>query len=122
MIPSTLLVVDDHTIVRRVVIRAVALVNSTAVVAESATVAEALQILQQVHIRAVVTDYRLPDGNGLEVLQAARQQHPDMPVLFVSGSIEMEPAIMDAGASAFLAKPIDFTALLNWLENALRTA
>lgn len=119
MKPSTLLVVDDHPIIRRVVGRAVALVNASAVVAEATNVAEALRILQQVQIRAVITDYRLPDGTGREVLEAALRQNARMPVLVVSGSLEIEASMLSAGAGAFLAKPVEFEALLQWLRQVI---
>lgn len=122
MKPYTLLVVDDHAIIRRVVVRAMSLVSNAVIVVEAPNVGEALKILEQVQIRAVVTDYRLPDGTGLDVLRAARQQDAEIPVLVLSGSIEAEDIVLKAGANHFLAKPVDFDVLVDWLRRSIAPA
>jgi DNA-binding response OmpR family regulator len=55
----------------------------------------------------VIADLRLPDGDGLDVVRAARALPAPVPVLVatVLGSRETRQAATSAGASAFLAKP-----------------
>ncbi|MBP6627800.1 MAG: EAL domain-containing response regulator [Kofleriaceae bacterium] len=56
----------------------------------------------------VVTDLSLADGDGIEVLAAARERDPDVGVLFLSGSAELDPAVraLEGGALRYLRKPV----------------
>jgi DNA-binding response OmpR family regulator len=59
-------------------------------------------------------DLRLPDGDGLDVVRAARGARPPMPIIVVTGypSDETRRAALAAGATVFLAKPFVAAALL----------
>ena len=63
---------------------------------------------------AVLTDLRLPGGSGLDVLSAAKEIDPDVPVIVMTafGSIEAAVEAMKKGAAEFLAKPVDPDLLL----------
>lgn len=73
---------------------------------------------------AVLTDLRLPDGDGLSVLAACRQQDPDLPVLMMTGHGDVPTAVraMREGAYDFLEKPFDRDRLLAALGRALQQA
>jgi DNA-binding response OmpR family regulator len=64
--------------------------------------------------RLVISDLRLPDGDGLVVVRAARDARPPMPVIVVTGypSDETRRAAFAAGATVFLAKPFAAAVLL----------
>ena len=61
----------------------------------------------------VITDLRLPDGDGLDVVHAARASAPPMPVIVVTGfpTAHARRATLAAGASAFLPKPFSSSEL-----------
>jgi DNA-binding response OmpR family regulator len=64
--------------------------------------------------RLVISDLRLPDGDGLDVVRAARGARPPMPIIVVTGypSDETRRAALAAGATVFLAKPFAAAVLL----------
>ena len=70
---------------------------------------EAVKQLQQTQPSLVLSDLRLPDGDGFGVLRASKEFDPDVPVIVMTayGSIEDAVAAMKEGAMDFLAKPID---------------
>lgn len=61
----------------------------------------------------VITDLRLPDGDGLDVVHAARAAAPPTPVIVVTGfpTAQARQATLAAGASAFLPKPFSSSEL-----------
>jgi DNA-binding NtrC family response regulator len=70
----------------------------------------------------VVSDIRLPDGDGLDVVRAARALTPPVPAIVMTGhaSPENQRAALEAGAFAFLAKPFPTASLVALVEEALR--
>jgi DNA-binding NtrC family response regulator len=69
----------------------------------------------------IVTDLRMPDVNGFEILEAVRRRSPLTPVIVMSGSAEIPDAVraMRAGARDFLIKPFEFRNLEEVLSNIL---
>ncbi|MCG5055613.1 MAG: sigma-54 dependent transcriptional regulator [Myxococcales bacterium] len=69
----------------------------------------------------IVTDLRMPEVNGFEILEAARRHSPSTPVIVMSGSAEIPDAVraMRAGARDFLIKPFEFPALEEVLDHVL---
>src|SRR6266699_4690321 len=81
---------------------------------------EAILALQQ-RPAVVMTDLRLPQGDGFGVLRAAKELDPELPVVVMTafGSIQDAVAAMKEGALDFLAKPVDPDHLLLMVERAL---
>ena len=71
---------------------------------------------------AVVLDVMLPDGSGLELLKQLRSDHPNLPVLMLSGRGEPLDRILglELGADDYLAKPCDPRELTARLRAVLR--
>ena len=69
----------------------------------------------------VLSDLRLPDGDGFGVLRASKEIDPDVPVIVMTayGSIEDAVSAMKEGALDFLAKPVDPDHLLLLVARAL---
>jgi DNA-binding NtrC family response regulator len=82
---------------------------------------EAEAVLKNGRPDLVLSDLRLPRGDGFGVLRAARAMDPEMPVVMMTafGSIQEAVAAMKEGALDFLAKPIDPEHLLMLVERAL---
>ncbi len=71
----------------------------------------------------VLLDIKMPGMDGLRVLQLLREQHPDLPVVMISGHGTIETAVEATrrGAYDFLQKPLDREKLLITVRNALET-
>jgi DNA-binding NtrC family response regulator len=90
-------------------------------VLEARDEAEAVELLQSSWPALVLSDLRLPNGDGLGVLRAAKSIDPSMPVVVMTafGSIQDAVAAMKEGALDFLAKPVDPDHLLLTVGRAL---
>src|SRR5207237_2984071 len=82
---------------------------------------EAEAALQGGRPGVVLSDLRLPEGDGFGVLRAAKELDPEMPVIVMTafGNIQDAVAAMKEGALDFLAKPVDPDHLLLLVERAL---
>jgi DNA-binding NtrC family response regulator len=82
---------------------------------------EAVQQLQQARPVVVLTDLKLPVGDGFGVLRAAKELDPELQVVVMTayGSIQDAVTAMKEGAMDFLAKPIDPDHLLLMVERAM---
>ncbi|MGH8351991.1 MAG: sigma-54-dependent transcriptional regulator [Pseudomonas sp.] len=69
-----------------------------------------------------LTDMRLPDGTGLELVQHIQQRHPQVPVAMITayGSLDTAINALKAGAFDFLTKPVDLGRLRELVNTALR--
>jgi DNA-binding NtrC family response regulator len=90
-------------------------------VVEAVDEPEASQLLASTQPSMVLSDLRLPAGDGFGVLRAAKDFDPDLPVVVMTafGGIQDAVQAMKAGAMDFLAKPIDPDHLLLIVERAL---
>jgi DNA-binding NtrC family response regulator len=91
------------------------------VVLEARDQPEAVRLLQQAQPDVVLSDLRLPEGDGFGVLRAAKEIDADIPVIVMTayGSIEDAVNAMKEGAMDFLAKPVDPDHLLLLVARAL---
>ncbi len=82
---------------------------------------EAVRLLQEAQPAVVLSDLRLPAGDGFGVLRAAKEIDADIPVIVMTayGSIEDAVKAMKEGAMDFLAKPVDPDHLLLLVARAL---
>jgi len=76
--------------------------------------AEALDLLAEDPPDLVILDLRMPGTNGLEVLQAIRRTHAELPIVVCSalGSYRNDIEILSANVAAFLDKPMDIEKVL----------
>ncbi len=81
----------------------------------------ALSILDNQNVDIMLLDFRLPDMDGLEILNKVLQKKPALPVIMISGqgSIPVAVNATKSGAYDFLEKPIDAERVLITLKNAL---
>ena len=90
----------------------------------AANVKDAIVKLNDHKIDLCLTDLRLPDGSGLEIVNFIQQSMPQVPVAVISAHGNMQAAIdaMKAGAFDFVSKPIDLKQLRALIESALALA
>ena len=83
--------------------------------------AEAAHALQQQQVSLVLTDLRLPEGDGFGILRLAKETDEDLPVIVMTAYGTLEDAVraMKEGALDFLAKPVDPDHLLLLVRRAL---
>jgi len=113
-----ILVVDDDRTGRETLAEAVYEMGYE--VASAAGGAEALDILRQREIDIVLTDLKMPEIDGLEVLTRAKEIRPDVFVILVTAFATVDTAVaaMKAGAYDYVMKPIDLRQLRVLLERA----
>ena len=117
-----ILLVEDKESLRRVL--RLTLENAGYSVNEAADAREAIHQISLTPHRVVLTDLRMPNGSGLDVLRAARSADGDVPVIVMTafGSIDEAVQAMKDGAHDFLQKPVDSNHLLLLVDRALEQA
>ena len=118
--PAKILVIDDDPLVLSSTVRI--LQEFDFVVYPYSDAREALIRFQGEAVDAVLTDYKMPELSGIELLDQIRLLDRDMPVILVTGYAELETAItaLQRGAFDFLLKPYDPLQLVKTLENAVK--
>ncbi len=113
-----ILIIDDEAPIRRV-LRDI-LENESYQVDDASTGMEALQQIKEQEFDAIFCDIKMPEMDGIEVLEAIRQES-DVPVIMLSGHGTIETAVeaIKKGAFDFIPKPPDLNRLLITLRNAL---
>ncbi len=116
----TVLVVDDESDIRELLEVGLARMGIDAECA--ASFAEARECLARRAYDLVLTDMRLPDGDGLGVISATAELQPATPVAVITafGSTENAVAALKAGAFDYLAKPIRLQLLRPLVADAFR--
>lgn len=103
---TTVLLVDDHELIRSGLRRAFERTDDFEVVGEAGTLADAARKIETLHPAVMVVDVRLPDGNGLNLVKEARKRHPDLGIVVLTmyAGDEQLFGALDSGASAFVPK------------------
>ncbi|MGH8970142.1 MAG: response regulator transcription factor [Actinomycetes bacterium] len=104
--PTTVVLVDDHELIRQGLRRAFERTGDFTVIGEAGSVADALAVIQQQPPDVVIFDVRLPDGSGLDAARKVRDGSPTMGIVVLTmyaGDDQLFGAL-EAGASAFVPK------------------
>ena len=114
------LIVDDEPDIRELL--GITLGRMGVQASPAANIAEALALLRQETFDLCLTDMRLPDGNGLDLVADIARRHPGMPVAVITAHGNMESAItaLKSGAFDFVTKPVDLKDLRNLITQALK--
>jgi len=83
-------------------------------------VADALKLIDAEHFDLCLTDMRLPDGDGIEMVKYVQQNHPNIPIAVITahGNMELAVQALKAGAFDFVSKPVDIQILRNLVSSA----
>src|SRR5688500_1481111 len=113
------LIVDDERDIRELLVLTLGRMGLRTDTAGS--LAEARAQLQRNHYHLCLTDMRLPDGSGIDLVAEISQQHPHTRVAMITAFGNMEAAVeaLKAGAFDFVSKPVDLAVLRGLVNQAL---
>jgi two-component system chemotaxis response regulator CheY len=102
-----ILIVDDSSTMRKIVIKSLSDAGIKAEVVEAAGAKEGLQKIAEGGINLVLSDVNMPEITGIEMVKVIRQKFKDLPVIMVTteSSPEMKKTMTDAGANGIITKP-----------------
>jgi len=115
-----ILIVDDEPDIRELL--EITLGRMKLETQSARNVGEAREKLARDSFDLCLTDMRLPDGTGLELVQHIQQRHPQVPVAMITayGSLDTAINALKSGAFDFLTKPVDLPRLRELVTSALR--
>ncbi len=116
---KTALIVDDEPDIRELL--EITLGRMKLDTRSARNVKEAREMLAREHFDLCLTDMRLPDGTGLELVQHIQKQHPQTPVAMITayGSLDTAIAALKAGAFDYVTKPVELPRLRELVNSAL---
>lgn len=116
----TCLVVDDEIDIRELLV--ITLERMDIATDSASTIEDAHAMLKKRSYALCLTDMRLPDGNGLDLVKHINQHYPGLPVAVITayGSAENAVSALKAGAFDYLTKPISLKQLRPLVQSALR--
>jgi CheY-like chemotaxis protein len=113
------LIVDDDAAMRELLVYLLARAYVDATVTEAANGAEGLRAALAQRPDLVISDYHMPVMDGMELVRTLRSQGATMPILMLSSEPSIAKAAQQAGASAFLAKPLAIRSFSQFLHSLL---
>ena len=119
-VPRILLVDDQRDILKLLHSTLDTLAHEMEII-EAPSGEEALLETSREKVDLLVSDYRLPGINGIELMHKVRAKYPDVRVILVTGMTDREARdeILNAGAAAVFDKPISLTDFLDAVERSL---
>jgi len=113
------LVVDDEPDIRTLL--EITLGRMQVACVSCADLAEARARLAEQSYDVCLTDMRLPDGDGIDLVRLIGERYPNLPVAVITahGSMESAIAALKAGAFDFVSKPVDLGILRRLIDSAL---
>lgn len=117
---TTALIIDDEPDIRELL--GITLNRMGVEFFEAGDIAGAITQLNTHDVDVCLTDLRLPDGDGIEIVRWIQENKPQVPVAVFTAHGNMDTAItaMKAGAFDFISKPVDLQHLRNLFKTALQ--
>ncbi|MFT7414495.1 MAG: two-component system response regulator PilR (NtrC family) [Methylophagaceae bacterium] len=114
------LIVDDEPDILELLTMTLSGMSIDCVPAEN--LAQAKQALKQQAFDLCLTDMRLPDGNGLDFVEALQRHYPDLPVAVITahGNMDLAVQALKLGAFDFVSKPLKLRVLRDLVATALK--
>ena len=116
---TSVLIVDDERDIRELLVLTLGRMGLRCDTASS--LGDARALLRHNKYALCLTDMRLTDGTGIDLVKDITQQHPDTPVAMITAFGNQEAAVdaLKAGAFDFVSKPVDLGVLRGLVQNAL---
>ena len=120
MAEQSVLIVDDEPDIRELLDITLSRMGLKTHSAEN--ISEAKEKLNAINPDLCLTDMRLPDGNGISLVEYIQQEHSHIPVAMITahGSVETAISALKAGAFDFISKPIELETLRKLVSSALQ--
>ncbi|PSL49049.1 DNA-binding NtrC family response regulator [Chitinophaga niastensis] len=117
-----ILIIDDEDQLRKLLSRLLALEGYT--MHEAPNVRAAMKVLEKEEIRVILSDVKLPDGNGVELVQHIRARHPEIEVIVLTayGNIADGVQAIKNGAFDYITKGDDNNRILPLVSKAMDKA
>ena len=114
------LIIDDEPDIRELLEMTLGRMNINT--RSAANLAEAHALLKSEKFDICLTDMRLPDGNGIDLVRHIQQQDMNLPTAVITAYGSMDTAVdaLKAGAFDFVSKPVDLTVLRNLINSVLK--
>ena len=118
---SKILVIEDESAIRRVLVKILSEENDTYEVEEAEDGLLGIEKIKNNDFDLVLCDIKMPKMDGVEVLEAAKKIKPEIPFIMISGHGDLDTAVntMRLGAFDYISKPPDLNRLLTTVRNAL---
>jgi len=122
MSQTTVLIVDDHEVVREGLRALLNRRDNLRVVGEAATVAQAIEEATKHQPDVIIMDVRLPDGSGIEACREIRQVRPETKVIMLTSYADEDAVFASilAGAAGYLLKQTRGNALADAITSVTR--
>lgn len=114
------LIIDDEPDIRDLI--QITLERMDIECSSAADFSQAIALLEQQEFHFCLTDMKLPDGNGMDLIALSQKKYKKMPIAMITafGNMETAVAALKSGAFDFVAKPIDLTRLREVVTAALK--
>lgn len=119
--PTSVFLIDDHTILLDGLASIISAQEGLEIIATATSAAEAIDKLQQVTPDLLITDYSLPDSDGLSLIRQIKKLHPDLNILVLSMHEEahLVKDILREGVSGYVLKKDSKDELIQAVETIL---
>ncbi|PCK03652.1 MAG: sigma-54-dependent Fis family transcriptional regulator [Alteromonadaceae bacterium] len=119
---TSALIIDDEPDIRELL--SITLDRMSIKSDTAANVSDAKRLLENKTFNICLTDMKLPDGSGLDIVKFIQKHRPELPVAVITAHGNMDTAVqaMKAGAFDFVNKPIDINALRRLVSIAIKTS
>jgi PAS domain S-box-containing protein len=113
------LVVDDENLILKII--SDILLKEGYDVRTAFNCEKALQLLKEDSFHVILTDIRMPEKNGIDLLEEVRTFNPDIPVIIMTGFASLVTAVeaVRYGAFDYLTKPLDYNKLKSVIKHAV---
>lgn len=120
MTEQTVLIIDDEPDIRELL--EITLLRMGLDTVTAGNVQDALEKIEQYQPNLCLTDMKLPDGNGIDIVRYLQKKYPHIPVAVITAFGSMDTAVqaLKAGAYDFVSKPVDLPKLRDLIQTALK--
>ena len=104
---NKILVVDDDAILRTLLVRLLKKIKKDFQIMTAADGCMALEALKVTPVDLVLTDYQMPEMDGMEAFTEIKKLYPDLPIIMMSGygDDKLSKVFLQAGGAGFIKKP-----------------